>query len=632
MHKEWLKVIEQSMSRSSMPFALMDNTDFSFLYSTPKFEQLLWAQSMRSGMSLQECLEQLRPAAEECVASLSEQIHVWKPTNLRIVLSPMVQDDQVLGINCMMQPGEQVESEYLQEALNGLPVGIWMATAEGRFNWVNRASPVFQSGVNIEEYLDSGIWLDRIHSDDQQMCASFFTQTVLNGCVAPSEIRVRVQDGSFHWFVIDGGPVHNPSGNISGWAGVALDVQRFKDELDRKDQQIAGLEQELASQRQRLDSLNADLSRMQKMDLLGQLAGNVAHDFNNLLFVIRLNTNMLIKASPDPKVAEIAQMILRDVGRAARTATELMTFSGRQPQLPQNYAVRCLLLDIERLLQRAVGDERELRLELSEDLSAVNVDKTYFENALMNLVINARDAIAGQGQIVVKAHNVCLQQDGLWKDFVEITVSDTGSGMSPEIQSRVLEPFFTTKELGQGAGLGLPMVARFVEQAKGQLNIHSEPGRGTTIRILLPTFELLAPAPEIEPEPLPAISAGQEHIFLVEDDLHVRNAVARLLIDQGYVVTPASTPEMALELLRRGLKPDLMLSDIRMPGRLSVVDMVEHMDAEGLQCPILFMTGYSSDVSLLSERFHVLQKPVPEEVLLAKIHQILQECPQNSTP
>ena len=622
--KNDLNVIAQSMQNASVPYGLMDGQDFSFQFFNAAFEQLLWGQGMRMGLTPQECAEQLRPTAERCVATGTEQVLMWNPSNLRIAMVPLFSGEQLLGIQCFAQLGEPVESEHLQETLNGLPVGLWMATAEGKFVWVNRANPLYQANVKIDDFLASGSWLERIHPEDLQSCASFFTQTVLQGHVEPREIRVFMDDGQAHWFAIDGGPVPSADGRIRGWAGVAVDIQRYKDQIEHKEQEILTLRQQLQAQRERIDHLNIDLSRMQKMDLLGQLAGNVAHDFNNLLFVIRLNTSLL-KSNPDPKVADIAKMILSDVGRAARTATELMTFSGRQPKLPRSYAVPNLLQDMELLLQRAVGEELDLRIDVAPDIGQVHVDKTYFENALMNLVINARDASAGTGVVRIKAKNNRLQHDGEWQEWVEINVIDNGCGMDAATIARVFEPFFSTKEVGKGVGLGMPMVARFAEQSNGKIKIDSVLGQGTTITLLLPLASQHHDDEDhicvVPPEAL----EGKEHIFLLEDDLHVRNAVARLLMTHGYTVTTAGTPDAALEYLRNGLCPDLLLSDIRMPGHMTVMEMVEHMDAEHLQCPTLFMTGYAADADLLSDRFHVLQKPVPEEQLLAMIRSILQE-------
>lgn len=627
MNMNCLEVMAQSMRNASVPYGVIDGSDFNFQFINSAFEQLLWGQGMHLGLTQEECTDQLRPIAQRCAETGLEQVHIWGPNHLRIVMVPVFDDGQLLGIQCFAHAGQQVESEHLQETLNGLPVGLWMATAEGKFVWVNRANPLYQAGVEIEDYLASGIWLDRIHPNDLQRCASFFTQTVLQGHVEPCEIRIFMEDGKAHWFSIDGGPVPTSDGRISGWAGVAVDIQRYKDQNEEKEREIAALQQQLQEQSERIEALNVDLARLQKMDLVGQLAGNIAHDFNNLLFVIRLNTSLL-KSNPDPKVAEIAKMILSDVGRAARTATELMTFSGRQPKLPKGYSVQSLIQDMERLLQRAAGEELNLYIEVEDDVGHVHVDKTYFENALMNLVINARDATAGSGCIKVKAQNTRTQQDGNWQEWVEISVTDNGCGMDEATLKRVFEPFFTTKDVGKGAGLGMPMVARFAEQSNGQIQVDSVVNQGTKVTILLPSASEQEHVREnVMPVPIEELQ-GKEHIFLLEDDLHVRNAVARLLIAHGYMVTPAPTPDAALEYLRNGLRPDLLLSDIRMPGHMTVVEMVQHMDDENLQCPILFMTGYSADISLLSERFTVLQKPVTEEVLLYKIRRILQEQPQ----
>lgn len=619
-----MDAMARSMQGASVPFGVLDPQLLDFRFCNAALDQQLRQHSVNSGTPLALVRQQLKPSIERCIATRSEQVHEWPATGTRLVLVPVLEGDAVTDIQCFAQQDQGVQNQRLEDTLNSLSVGVWLAKPDGQIFWVNRFNPSFRPDCDMEAYLRSSEWLENVHPDDIPVCAESFAKAMVKGKVDPFEMRTRAADGRMRSYLVDGYPVQNADGSIDRWAGVTVDIQHFKEKQARYQLEIERLKTLLEAETARAQSIHADLSRMQKMDLLGQLAGNVAHDFNNLLFVIRLNASMLKRHTADVQIQSYADLILQDVKRASHTASELMTFSGRQPQAPATYAVASLMADMQVLLQSAIGAEAEFSLTLAPELPPIRVDKTYFENALINLAVNARDAVAGKGRVQISVSQQRLNRSGQEQNFVQITVADNGTGMSAEVQSRILEPFYTTKEVGKGTGLGLSVVDGFVRQAGGFLEIDSELGRGTAMSLFLP--ESAQAVDMLEEEAMQTVG-GTERILVIEDDLHVRNAVARLLMETGYIVSTAYSPEAALHYVRKGLQPDLILSDIRMPGPITVLEMVQTLEAEGLMPPILFMTGYAADVivaeGLVEGRYPVIQKPVSEEELSMKVRAVL---------
>lgn len=630
MEIHWTDAMARSMQQASVPYGVLDPHTGDWRTRNAALVQLLQQHSLASGTPQALCMEQLQPALAQCVATGQEQVHVWESTQTRLVLVPVVEDGAMAAIQCFAQQEAGVQVQRLEDTLHSLPLGVWLAKPDGEIYWINRFNSCYREGVDQAAYFSASAWLEQVYPEDIPVCAAAYTKSVLKGKVDPFEIRMYLADGTLHWFAVDGHPVYNPDGSIDRWIGITQDIQHVKDAQAAAAQQITQLQQLLEAEKQQAQRLHAELSQIQKMDVLGQLAGNVAHDFNNLLFVIRLNTSMLVRQTQEPKVLEFAELIQQDVARAAHTATQLMTFSGRQPQHPRAYEIATLLADIQVLLQHAIGAEVDFRMELDEGVGAIEVDKTYFENALINLAVNARDAVAASagrpGLVRIRVQSVQTAHAGAHPGWVHIAVHDNGTGMSAAIQARMMEPFFTTKAPGKGTGLGMGMVQRFVDQAGGVMQVQSALGEGTTVSLYLPpaTRQVVADTREAA-----VLASGREseNVLVIEDELEVRNAVARVLMAAGYTVSAAYSPEVALEYLRQGLRPALILSDVRMPGKISALQMVAQLEADGLLPAILFMTGYAPDGNLaqglIAGRYPVVAKPVAAEVLLATVRQVL---------
>jgi len=348
----------------------------------------------------------------------------------------------------------------------------------------------------------------------------------------------------------------------------------------------------------------------QKMDVLGQMTGGVAHDFNNLLQIVSANLELvrvqLAKGQVEPgPLLERVDAAGAGVVRGARLIRHLLAFARRQPLAPEPLDPKRLLLGMEDMLRRTLGGAVWLELSLARVSWSMRADPTQFENALLNLALNARDAMAGadgvaSGRFAVDVADITLDQgataampDVLPGQYVLFAVTDTGAGMTPEQIARATEPFYTTKPEGRGTGLGLSMVLGFAKQSGGHLQLHSEPGRGTTARLYIPRTHL--PARDAERSPLDVPRSHAATVLLVEDDAAVRLVARDALRSLGYAVEEAADADAALALLRAGLRPEVLFTDVVMPGTMNGKALAD--EARRLQpgVAVLLTSGYSQD-------------------------------------
>jgi PAS domain S-box-containing protein len=390
--------------------------------------------------------------------------------------------------------------------------------------------------------------------------------------------RVR-KDGSFFWASVVIDPIRNDAGELIGFAKITRDITERKEAQDKL----------LQVQRQ--------LAESQKLDALGQLTGGVAHDFNNLLMVIMAGTQTIKKEVTSSKSIRALQSIETASQRAASLTRQLLSFARRQSVQPQTIRPAERFDTLRDVLKVGLGSAIEFSIEVEDNVWNVVVDPSEFETALLNLVVNARDALPDGGSITVRAAN---NPD---KNHVEISVEDNGVGIPEDIAAKVFDPFFTTKSVGKGTGLGLSQVHGFAHQAGGSVGLNSRLGQGTKITICLPRGPSALASVEA-----PALTAGPGTVLLVEDNPDVAVASTDLLEQLGYKVRWASDAAAALaELERDGV--DIVFSDIVMPGKMDGLGLAKAIRATRPGLPILLMTGYSASAKEIGSQFPVLRKP-----------------------
>jgi signal transduction histidine kinase/ActR/RegA family two-component response regulator len=405
------------------------------------------------------------------------------------------------------------------------------------------------------------------------------------------------------------------------------ELRRSHEELEarvaERTAQVEAVNRRLISEMAERGKAEEQLRQAQKMEAVGRLTGGIAHDFNNLLTVIGGNLDLLERRVSDPGLRRMAASAGQAASRAEKLTAQLLAFSRRAPLRPQALDVNDIVYGMDDLLRRTAGEQVELRLSLSGSVRPALADQNQLETALLNLVINARAATPPGGTVVVETRNVELLQgrDGAEPvapgHYVQVSVIDTGHGMSPDVAARAFEPFFTTKPTGEGTGLGLSQVYGFVRQSGGHVEIESEEGRGTAVRLLLPagTAALLVRHGENVATALPH---GREKILLVEDEDEVRRFAAELLRELGYTVVEAVDSESGLRLLAEQSDFDLLFSDVVMPGRLSGLDLAHEARHLLPDLAILLASGYSAQIridEIARAGFSYLPKPFRVDTL-----------------
>jgi CheY-like chemotaxis protein len=373
----------------------------------------------------------------------------------------------------------------------------------------------------------------------------------------------------------------------------------------------------------------------QKMEAVGQLAGGVAHDFNNLLAVILINADLAVGTSPS--TSGVVRDAIADIKQAAEQGAaltrQLLAFGRRQLVAPRVLNLVEAITGTERLLRRLLGEDIELRVKVEPGLGAVLADPTQIEQIIMNLAINARDAMPQGGRLAIELSNVQLDEKYVATHgtvapgaYVLLAVGDTGTGMDRETQARIFEPFFTTKEHGRGTGLGLATVYGIVKQCGGDIWVYSEPGAGTTFKVHLPRVaEAAARAPRATP--VPAARGGSETILIVEDEDALRSLAQRALERQGYTVLTAPNGAVALELAEshRG-SIELVISDVVMPG-MGGRPLVEELQRRSPGLRVLFTSGYTTDEvvrrGVMTSETPFLPKPFGITELARKVREVL---------
>jgi PAS domain S-box-containing protein len=430
--------------------------------------------------------------------------------------------------------------------------------------------------------------------------------------------RVR-KDGTRFWAgaVVDA--IRDDAGSVIGFAKITRDL------TERREAQL------------QLEQSQQLLFQSQKMEAVGQLTGGLAHDFNNLLTGISGSLELARTRIAQGRIADVERFITAAQGAASRAAAlthRLLAFARRQTLDPKPTNANRLVTGMKELIDRTVGPETRVDIVLAQDLWEARCDANQLENAILNLCINARDAMPDGGRLTIRTENAVIDANKARRfdmqtgQYVAVTVSDTGSGMPPEVMERAFDPFFTTKPTGQGTGLGLSMVYGFARQSGGQVRIESDIGVGTAVLIYLPRDESVA-APE-EPEPvaaeLPRAEAGQT-VLIVDDEPSVRMLVTEVLNELGYTAIEAADGSAGLRVLESNARVDLLVTDVGLPGGINGRQVADAARQTRPHLKVLFITGYASTAAVgdgrLDRGMHILTKPFAMEQLALRIKAII---------
>jgi PAS domain S-box-containing protein len=478
--------------------------------------------------------------------------------------------------------------------------------AEGRLTFLGPQAARY--GIDPDEAVSRSL-LEFVAPEDRERIAGEFQRTMTTGEEFPTEFRIVGADGREHWFEDEGRVLRNASGEAIGVSGALRDVTERK-------------------------QLEDQFRQAQKLEAVGRLAGGVAHDFNNMLGAIIGYADLILPVleERDPLRSDI-EHIKNAADRAAGLTRQLLAFSRKQALEPRVLGLNDVIVNLEKMLHRLIGEDIELRTALAEDLGRVKADPGQVDQVIMNLAVNARDAMPEGGMLTIETANVELDEEyarshvGVKSGpYVMLAVSDTGCGMDEATRSRIFEPFFTTKEVGKGTGLGLSTVYGIVKQSGGNIWVYSEPGKGTTFKLYFPLVEEAA-EPEKAKKPAETRARGRETVLVVEDEDVLRGLVRRMLGLLDYEVLEAASGGDAFLLCERHKEPiHLMITDVVMP-QMGGRQLAERVASLHPEMKVLYMSGYTDDAivhhGVLEPGTPFLQKPFTASSLARTVRKVL---------
>jgi PAS domain S-box-containing protein len=502
---------------------------------------------------------------------------------------------------------------------NSIDPMVWSTRPDGFHDYYNDRWYEF-TGVPYGS-TDGAGWNDMFHPDDQDRAWRVWNRCLSNGEPYHIEYRLRHHSGAYRWVLGRAQPVRDDEGRITRWFGTCTDIQEIVDAREVLARSRVELENAVAERTDQLMAAEARLRQAQKMEAVGQLTGGIAHDFNNMLAVVIGALDMMERRLAQGNV-EIDRYIVAakdGASRAAALTQRLLGFARQQPLAPVALDINRQVRDMVELLMRTLGEDIVIETRLAADSAPAMTDPNQLENVILNLSVNARDAMPNGGTLTIATanrslHRAAAETMGLPPgDYVELTVQDTGAGMSAETVARAFDPFFTTKGVGKGTGLGLSQVFGFARQSGGHVSIDSELGEGTRVHLLLPRHggAVEQGAPAANNAALPTGSA-EEVILVVEDEERVRNYSVEALRELGYTVLHAPDGREALRLLDTGQKVALLFTDVVMP-ELTGDELARRARLQRPDLKVLFTSGYTPDEAAIAQRLsdggRVLPKP-----------------------
>ena len=562
------------------------------------------------GQGFEELLNQVYATGERHVAYAAPGLFretIDAPARellLDFIYAPVVDESgAVTGIFC--EGHDVTEQHKAQSALRAseerfrvfaqcMPTHVWSSRPDGYVDWFNDQVYAYTGYRPGTLYGDE--WAQTVHPDDRARAIKAWSHAVATGERYEIQFRIRRADGAYRFFLVRAEPVRDADGRIELWVGTDTDIEDEKRLGAQLTDLNATLEKQVADRTRELVTSEAALRQSQKMEAMGQLTGGVAHDFNNLLTPIIGSLDMLTRRGlGNERERRLIDGALQSADRAKTLVQRLLAFARRQPLKAVAVDLGLLIDGMAALIGSTVGPGITVRVDLAADLPRASADANQLEMAILNLGVNARDAMPDGGTLTIAAaresvmvgHRSGLQQG----HYVRLSVADTGSGMDEATRARAVEPFFSTKGIGKGTGLGLSMVHGLVAQLGGGLTIVSAPGQGTEVELWLPvSFSPLEDEGDTRPAAAPVASRGC--VLLVDDEELVRMSTADMLADLGYDVVEANSAEQALQLIADGAAPDLIVTDHLMPG-MSGADLARRVRVERPDLPILIVSGYA---------------------------------------
>jgi PAS domain S-box-containing protein len=568
-----------------------------------------------------------------------------EPRFLDFVYQPMRGADGV--INGIFVEGIDVSSAHdaiaaLRESeaqfrtlAEAMPNHVWTAQPDGALDWFNNR--VFEySGLGLSDLIADG-WTSLLHSEDQAEATARWRSALACGETYEAEFRLRRADGLYRWHIARAVPTLSDDGAITRWIGTNTDIDEQKSTAEALAHLNATLELQVEERTGELMATEEALRQSQKMEAVGQLTGGIAHDFNNLLAGIVGSLEMLETRMNQGRLDAVPRYVDAAQGAAKRAAAltqRLLAFSRRQTLDPKPVGLNRLIADMEELIRRTMGPNIEMEVVGTAGLWPTLVDPNQLENALLNLCINARDAMPDGGRLTIETANKWLDDRAAKErelppgQYISLCVTDTGTGMTPEVISRAFDPFFTTKPLGQGTGLGLSMIYGFVRQSGGQVRIYSELQQGTTMCIYLPRHFGEADDDAMTHGVGAANYGGHgETVLVIDDEPTVRLLVVDVLRDAGYEAIEAADGPSGMKVLQSEARIDLLITDVGLPGGMNGRQIADAARVHRPSLKVLFITGYAENAVVgnghLDPGMQVITKPFAIEALGNKIREMI---------
>ncbi|SFK84843.1 PAS domain S-box protein [Methylocapsa palsarum] len=552
----------------------------------------------------------------------------WRSQS-RVLITAILRDVNERRIAQEILRTSEAQFRALAQAM---PNHVWTALPDGQLDWFN--DRVYEYSGMKPGTLDGERWISLVHPEELSTVTELWRAALKSGTPYEAQFRIRSVAGIYRWHLSRAFPMRGPHDVIIRWVGSNTDVEDQKIAARALADVNATLEQRVSERTRQLMEAEEALRQSQKMEAVGQLTGGIAHDFNNLLQGILGALDFIKRRIAEGRIGDIDRFLngaLDSANRAATLTHRLLAFSRRQPVDPRPVEINRLVGTVEELLRRSLGENVNLSVTAGEEVWLVRCDSNQLENALLNLAINARDAMPDGGTMTIDTANKVLdanearQRDLSAGEYVCLRVIDTGVGMTPSVKARAFDPFYTTKPIGKGTGLGLSMIYGFVRQSEGSVTIDSEFGKGTSVEICLPRYKGNVDDALVD-ESLGDNRAGaHEVVLIVEDQAVVRLLMVEALNDLGYQVLETAGSEAALRILQSSQRVDLLVSDIGLPG-LNGRQLADAARVKRPDLKVLLVTGYAENAtgrSFLEPGMEIVIKPFTIDALVSKIRDMI---------